>query len=400
MARVAIVETYPYEAVWGGDAVYLDRIRTYLADQGHSVLSYITDITRGRTNPLLRLRSRAGARNVWIVRNAIAQGAGRFVGYDTRLLKRVLTRMPGRRAPQEFGVSPGEQAWLTAQLENALPDLILLAFGACAFASAVAHIAPVLSAKGFFSDRRIRLGEPIPAPPIHDAETLRQLQHADCATFNNLQDLQHYRDLTGATNGALLGMSFRPKAQQPADSAPTVLFVGVRTKPNIESMQWFVDEIWPLVRKAVPSASLRLVGTIGTAFAHRAAERIEIAGFADDLDAEYRRARIVIAPLVSGSSGVKTKVSEALSYGRPLVTTSLGVDPVAPDQFADAVDVADDAESYAAAVIALLTNSALRRIRKAQAKIQFERNFSEAAAYVALDDMLRRVATRQIGKAA
>ena len=399
MARVAIVESYPYEAVWGGDAVYLDRIRTYLTDQRHSVLSYVTDIARGRTNPLLKLRSKAGARNDWIVRNAIAQGGGRFLAYDTRLLRRALTRMPGRRAPQEFGIGQGEQAWLIAQLERARPDLILLAFGACAFASAVAHIAPVLAAKGFFSDRRIRLGEPPAAPPVPDSETLRQLQHADCATFNNLQDLQHYRDLTGATNGALLGMSFRPKAQPPADGVPIILFVGVRTKPNIESMQWFIDGIWPLVRKAVPLASLRLVGTIGASFAHRTAERIEIAGFADDLDAEYRRAQIVIAPLVSGSSGVKTKVAEALSYGRPLVTTSLGVDPIQPDQFADAVDVSDDPELYAAALVDLLTNEKLRRAREAQAKIQFERHFSEAAAYGALDAMLSRVDGR-IGQAA
>ena len=119
MARVAIVESYPYEAVWGGDAVYLDRIRTYLTDQRHSVLSYVTDIARGRTNPLLKLRSKAGARNDWIVRNAIAQGGGRFLAYDTRLLRRALTRMPGRRAPQEFGIGQGEQAWLIAQLERA-----------------------------------------------------------------------------------------------------------------------------------------------------------------------------------------------------------------------------------------------------------------------------------------
>lgn len=400
MARIAIVESYPYEAVWGGDAVYLDRIRTYLTEQGHSVDSYITDVSRGRTNPLLQLRTKAGPSNRWIVRNALAQGDNRFLAYDARLLKRVLTRLPGERAPQEFGISEEEERWLIARLRATLPDLIMLAFGACAFTKSLMRLAPVVALKGFFSDRRIRLGEPAPAQPSPDDAVLDQLRHATCATFNNIQDLHFYRQLTKATNGAVIGMSFPHRPQPPADAEPTVLFVGVRTKPNVESLQWFIKDIWPDVKKAVPSVCLRLVGTIGAAFEGVGDRQIRIVGFAQDLDAEYRRAQVVIAPLVAGSSGVKTKVAEALSYGRPLITTSLGVDPADPRQFGEAVDVADDAGAYASALIALLTDEALRDRRQAQTSVQFHRHYSEEAAYSLLRALLRDAAAPDAGRAA
>src|ERR1700761_1342255 len=204
MARIAMVESYPYEAVWGGDAVYLDRIRTFLTRLGHTVDSYVTDAMRGRTNPLLRLRSKAGHGHRWIVRNALSRRNGEFLAYDPRLLRKVLTRLPGRRALPEHGVKASETRWLASRLAASRPDLVILAFGACAFAEGLGTLgSPIVALKGFFSDRRITLGETAAAQPSPDKATLEALRHANCVGFNNLQDLRYYRAATQAENGAL-----------------------------------------------------------------------------------------------------------------------------------------------------------------------------------------------------
>ncbi len=389
MARVAFVETYPYAAAWGGDAVYLDRIRGFLTARGHSVDSYVTDVTRGRSNPFIRLRGQAGPNHRWIVRNSIVRGDQRFLALEPRLLRKAVKLGPGSSADRKHAVHKDEARWVIARLSANPPDLVILAFDACQFTAPLLALGiPVIALKGFFSDRRIRLGAPDTSQPSPDKSLLDDLRQASCAGFNNVQDLRYYEQMTGARNGALIGMGFPSRPRAPARSEPVVLFVGARTKPNIESLRWFLDHAWPAVRLAAPEARLRIVGTVAGAVAEMASEHVETVGFAEDLETEYRGARAVIAPLTVGSSGVKTKVAEALSFGCPVVTTSLGVDPGDPMQFGEAVEVADEPAAYAAAVVRLLTDDALRTRREEQTLIAFRQHFSEEAAYAALIALL------------
>jgi glycosyltransferase involved in cell wall biosynthesis len=90
---------------------------------------------------------------------------------------------------------------------------------------------------------------------------------------------------------------------------------------------------------------------------------------------------VVVAPLVTGTAGVKVKVAEAMSYGRPLVTTSLGVDGGDIGQLDGGAIVADDPDAFARGVIALLSDSQFRRKKSAGAARVFERHFSNDACY-------------------
>src|SRR5262249_33676694 len=81
------------------------------------------------------------------------------------------------------------------------------------------------------------------------------------------------------------------------------------------------------------------------------------------VDDEYRRSWAVVAPFINGSSGVKTKIAEALSFGRPVATTSIGVDPGHSDQFGDAVVVADDPHAFAANLLDIMLDEPARHAR-------------------------------------
>jgi len=393
MARIAIVETYPYEAVWGGEAVYLDRIRQFLVNGGHEVETFVTDVTRGRADPRVTLHSKIkNGGHRWHVRHALETGSGHHFAFHPGFIGKALARARGISAPRVFDISAAEEEWVMRRFASFRPQAAILAFGACRFTRRIAASGtPVLASRGFFSDRRIRLGE-APTAPAVDRRMLDEMRDAAVVGFNNAADIDFYAHATGATNGALLGMSFPRRAltAPPAD-APVVLFVAARTKPNVESLRWFLDGGWPVVARALPAARLRVVGTVGNAFADDASDSIEIVGFVEDLDREYADAQVVIAPFTLGTGGVKTKVAEALSYGKPLVTTSIGVDPAAPGMFGAAVDVADDPALFGAAVAELLGNDTLRHQRGMLAIEQYERHFSEAAAYAPLIAMLQGV---------
>ena len=92
----------------------------------------------------------------------------------------------------------------------------------------------------------------------------------------------------------------------------------------------------------------------------------------------YDTCRLVVVPLRYGA-GVKGKVVEALYYGTPMVTTSVGIEGI-PDP-ERVVKVADDAEDFANAVTRLYQDeTALAQTVKDYQKL-VKQNFSLEAVW-------------------
>ncbi|HPZ48928.1 MAG TPA: glycosyltransferase [Propionibacteriaceae bacterium] len=120
-----------------------------------------------------------------------------------------------------------------------------------------------------------------------------------------------------------------PTHTQPDE--PVVVVVSyLAREENQDAAIWLLTDIWPLVRQRLPGARLRIIG--GGAPAELVpladAARAELAGFVDDLDAEYAAASVALVPLRTGA-GVKFKTIEALVAGVPVVATPTGAEGVA-----------------------------------------------------------------------
>jgi len=143
-----------------------------------------------------------------------------------------------------------------------------------------------------------------------------------------------------------------------APAAEHVLFFGEYTyAPNLEGMRRFIREGWPALAAARPAARLRLAGAgmpASLTRLARAAPRIDVLGFVDDLVAELEGSRLVVVPLWQGG-GTRLKVVEALAAGRPAVGTALGVEGVG---FRDGVHgaLAETPAGLAAAAARLLAD--------------------------------------------
>ncbi len=147
-----------------------------------------------------------------------------------------------------------------------------------------------------------------------------------------------------------------PRAQ-PAPEESTVLFLGnFGYEPNLQAARFLIKTIWPRIRKASPKARLIIAGDCSDriGYTHEVDYGIELTGFVDDLEALYRRSRIVAVPILAGS-GTRIKIIEAAAYGKPIVATSVGAEGLemrdghellirnAPDAFAAAcVRLLDD----------------------------------------------------------
>jgi glycosyltransferase involved in cell wall biosynthesis len=129
-----------------------------------------------------------------------------------------------------------------------------------------------------------------------------------------------------------------------------LLFIGgFGHPPNEDAVRWFVTEILPLLRTRDPSICLHVAGDI-TPEARTALSRpgVEIHGRVDDLSELMDRCKISIAPLRFGA-GVKGKVNMAMSYGLPVVVTSIAAEGMHLSDGHDAL-IADTAFDFAEAV--------------------------------------------------
>jgi glycosyltransferase involved in cell wall biosynthesis len=125
--------------------------------------------------------------------------------------------------------------------------------------------------------------------------------------------------------------------------------------PNVDGATWFVNEVFPLVRRDVADASVDLVGRLPAPEVLDLAARPGVSVYPDvpDVREYFTRARVCVVPLRLGT-GTRLKALEAFAAGRPVVGTSVGLAGLDVEDGVHAL-VADDASGFAERVVALLT---------------------------------------------
>jgi len=93
--------------------------------------------------------------------------------------------------------------------------------------------------------------------------------------------------------------------------------------PNVEGLEWFRDRVWPAIRKEMPQATLRLVGTLPKNHAFLNVPGFEPLGFVEDPTEEFSRWQAMIVPLRYGG-GTRLKILEAFSRKCPVISTPIG----------------------------------------------------------------------------
>ena len=171
-----------------------------------------------------------------------------------------------------------------------------------------------------------------------------------------------------------------------------LLFVGAMYRDaNIDAVRWFCAEIFPLVRAAVPAATLTIVGADPTDEVRAlAGPGVTVTGFVDEIEPRYARAAVFVAPLrIAG--GVAGKTRDAMAAGCAVVTTAAGNAGLAAAA-GEHLLVADTPADFAAAVVRLLGDPALRRrLGEAARRFSLER-FGPAVAAAVLEREQQAVA--------
>jgi len=174
--------------------------------------------------------------------------------------------------------------------------------------------------------------------------------------------------------------------QQHVDEVPkTMVFAGLMSyPPNAQGAAYFLDQIFPLIRKREPTAKVTIVGAYPPKSLLRYAdENITITGWVDDVRPYFARAQVFVIPLLVGG-GIRGKALEAMAMKRPIVSTRIGCEGIALAHEESAL-FADTPEEFAEAVLRLFADADLRARLTAKAYQNVLEGYSWEANGRALD---------------
>lgn len=163
--------------------------------------------------------------------------------------------------------------------------------------------------------------------------------------------------------------------------------------PNINAVNWFIQKIYPLVRRERPDVQFGVVGSRPPAdllALNEAGLGINVTGYVADPTPYQRQAAVMIVPLLAGG-GMRVKILNALAEGIPIVSTALGYEGIAVTP-GENILAADTPAEFAAQVLRVLNDPHLGRQLAANGRRLAEERYDYRRACRPLDAVYARAA--------
>ena len=195
----------------------------------------------------------------------------------------------------------------------------------------------------------------------------------DAATFVAPPEVELFNRLSPETTDNISAVSngidsdyFDPHGDYPTpyqDEGPVLIFTGAMDYwPNIQCVQWFVEEIFPLILPKIPNASFHIVGGNPSPQVQELANssNIFVSGRVPDMRPYFKHADIAVVPMQI-ARGMQNKVLEAMAMALPTVVTPQALEGIdLPEE--PSLYLADSAQTFAnSCVDALLDKSSAAR---------------------------------------
>ncbi len=218
----------------------------------------------------------------------------------------------------------------------------------------------------------------------------RHFQHFTVATSGELEEFNRLGiqgPCTIVPNGVDLD-HFKPRARKPAP-APVLAFLGrMDYFPNVDAVTYFVKQILPLIRRSLPEAKFRIIGSNPTRTVRRLANipGVTVTGFVSDVREHLDDVAAAVVPLRI-CRGTQNKMLESMAMGIPTVATATaarGVQAVAGSDFL----AAETPQDFARAVVELVNQPARAAAMAQAARARLESTHCWSASLNAMDRIL------------
>ena len=173
-----------------------------------------------------------------------------------------------------------------------------------------------------------------------------------------------------------------------SENTYSVVFTGnMSYAPNVDGALFLANDIMPLVRKKLPTATLMLAGANPSGKVKAlASEYTTVSGWMDDIRDAYAQATVFVAPMRIGT-GLQNKLLESISMGIPSITSPLANNALnaAPNE---EVLLGETAQEFADHIVRLIENEELRESMSEKGRAFVQENYSWEAAGGLLERLL------------
>jgi glycosyltransferase involved in cell wall biosynthesis len=158
--------------------------------------------------------------------------------------------------------------------------------------------------------------------------------------------------------------------------------------PNLDAVRWFLETVWPAVRREHPSIRLVVAGDRPPRSLFRTVEGVgaEVLASPQSLDRVLAESTVALAPLRAGS-GLPIKILEAWAAGTPVVASPWAASGTTGVPNRDFL-VAETPDAWLLALRRLLDDATLRQQIAAAGRAQLARSYSTSSVSAALREAL------------
>lgn len=143
-----------------------------------------------------------------------------------------------------------------------------------------------------------------------------------------------------------------------SDRKELLFLGGFMHEPNEDAVVWFVENIYPLIKKEIGNIKFYIAGSNPTSkVLQLKSSDIIVTGYVNDVTPLFRKAKVFVSPLRYGA-GVKGKILQSMSYGLPVISTSIGAEGIDVKNM-EHILIADQAEEFAKQTLKLYTDKEL-----------------------------------------
>ena len=161
---------------------------------------------------------------------------------------------------------------------------------------------------------------------------------------------------------------------------------------NQKGIRWFVDKVFPIIKKKKEGTILHLAGRSMPKFFHDFADKnIVIDSEVENSKIYMKKHNLMIVPLWSGS-GIRIKILEAMALGKTIISTTIGASGIKYTNKKNIL-IADTELDFAKKIIWCFENPIESEIIGKNAKINIQENYNSLAISDKLDEFLNKIQT-------
>ncbi len=165
-------------------------------------------------------------------------------------------------------------------------------------------------------------------------------------------------------------------------------------EPNLEAVNWFVNECWDRIRELNPNIKLYLAGrNMPSTINPKNKKGIEVVGEVENAYAFMNNHDIMVVPLLS-AGGIRVKIIEGMAIRKAIISTSVGAEGIDYTNQKDMI-IADAPEEFALAIQQLTLHPDKIKSLGIAAQKMVQQNYDNTKLVEKLVDFYRSIIKQQ-----